>query len=157
LAITWPYTNRPYHRHTNAKFRVACGEGFSVRERIATRVLWSINNLEVLRSQLRTKRNLWEIYYCNESGAFSLAKYYWMASITEKWNTIKRPRRSVEIGTFHVMKIAIHFSSVFVIDTWWENWYLFARFAFFSNLYDHENQYISVYGLSNKFSDGNGR
>ena len=93
LAITWPYTNRPYHRHTNAKFRAACGKCFSVRERIATRVLWSINNLEVLRSQLRTKRNLWEIYHCNESEAFSLAKYYWMASITENRNTIKRPRR----------------------------------------------------------------
>ena len=45
------------HRYTNAKFRVVCGEGFLVQKRMATRVLLSINNLEVLGSQLRTKRN----------------------------------------------------------------------------------------------------
>ena len=33
-------TNRPHHRHTNAKFRVACGEGFLARKRMGTRVLW---------------------------------------------------------------------------------------------------------------------
>ena len=44
---------------------------------MATHVLWSINNLEVQGNQLRTKRNLLEIYYGNEiaSSAFvGLAK-----------------------------------------------------------------------------------
>ena len=27
---------RPYHRNTNAKFRVVCGEGFLARKRMAT-------------------------------------------------------------------------------------------------------------------------
>ena len=35
FAITWSYTDRPtvrlHHRHTNAKFRVVCGEGFLAR------------------------------------------------------------------------------------------------------------------------------
>ena len=40
----WPsreraLTVRLHHRHTNAKFRVVCGEGFLARKRMATRVL----------------------------------------------------------------------------------------------------------------------
>ena len=58
LVITWPYTDRPpHHRHTNVKFRVVCAGGFLARKRMATRALWSMNNLEVQRSQLRTKTN----------------------------------------------------------------------------------------------------
>ena len=47
-------TDRPHHRHTNTKFRVVCGKGFLTRKRMATRVLWSINKLEVQGSQRRT-------------------------------------------------------------------------------------------------------
>ena len=71
-------TARPHHRHTNAKFPVVCCEDFLARKRMATRVLRNINNLEIPGSQLRTKRDLLEIYYCNQSGssAFRLGLIY---------------------------------------------------------------------------------
>ena len=72
MAVHWPLARPTIHLHhsrTNAKFWVVCGEVFLAWKRMASCLLWSINNLE--GSQLRTKRNLLEIYYCNEIGRLS--------------------------------------------------------------------------------------
>ena len=74
---------RPLHWHTNAKFRVVCGEGFLARKRMAIRVLLSINNLEGQGSQLFSsfQKNIIEFLGLNEQtqkfglGSFDLIFY----------------------------------------------------------------------------------
>jgi len=108
-----------HHRYTNAKFWVVCGEGFLARKQMATRVLWSINNLEVQGSQLWTKRNLIRIFIIvMKSGAplLGLAKsiYYgrfWLMILLHAVSSL--PLEIVHIGQLirwakSVVRISLH-------------------------------------------------
>ena len=71
FAITWQ-TSTTQPSASQAHQRKISGSlwwGFFGAKQMATRVLWSINNLKVQGSQLRTKRNLLQIYCCNEIGS----------------------------------------------------------------------------------------
>ena len=71
---------RLHHRHTNAKFREACGEGFLTRKRMATRVWWSINSLEIQgRKSIQNKKKFFlsdDIVIVIGSSAFTRLNLY---------------------------------------------------------------------------------